>query len=282
MKRMDMTHISTRVKCAFTALTLTMIMTICAASGDGTHHSHRDIDVVLLGDSNTWLGGDDCSNPKGWPKWFIEKFQPGSCRSFARSGATWTNTAATTRHLKDYTEVLGDNNVIYNQIERLIAAAANGEISQPELIIIGAGTNDAWFTSKRPGVFSKSCEQAFGKMDAPITDRPVNEMLSLAESVRYGCELLMQRFPQAQIVLLTPPQITRCDYASVRRAADIIDECGRRMSLSVIRLDGGAGTYRAIEKAHPVNTYDGAHTSLQGAARTGAYIASQINSVLLF
>ena len=46
--------------------------------------------VVILGDSNTFIGGDQCDKPQGWNKWFKELANPLSCRSYARSGATWT------------------------------------------------------------------------------------------------------------------------------------------------------------------------------------------------
>lgn len=36
------------------------------------NHSH--LHVVLLGDSNTFIGGDDCDKDRGWSKWFKERF----------------------------------------------------------------------------------------------------------------------------------------------------------------------------------------------------------------
>ena len=35
-----------------------------------------NINVVILGDSNTSIGGDACDNPRGWNKWFKDKFAP--------------------------------------------------------------------------------------------------------------------------------------------------------------------------------------------------------------
>lgn len=243
---------------------------------------HGDIDIALLGDSNTWIAGDDCSQPKGWPYWFDKKFQPRSLANYSRSGATWTNTANTVRNLKAYSEILDDNNVVCNQIARLIADVDNGSTASPQVIIIGAGTNDAWFRKRRPGVFSETPAQAFADTDTLITGRKPSEVLSLASSVRYGCELLMQRFPDAQIVLLTPTQATVCGYEPIRQAADIIEECGRRLSISTIPLEGGSGTYRAIEKVKKTHTSDGAHTNPDGARRHGYFIANQLESILLF
>lgn len=247
----------------------------CAGRGEG-------LNVVLLGDSNTWIGGDDCTKSQGWPKWFAEKFKPASCRSYARSGATWTNTVSTRLDISGCSEVLDDNNVIYNQVMRLIDAVGHGGQAVPDIIILYAGTNDAWFQKRRPGVFAEMPQDAFADTSGFITNLKPSEVLSLAASVRYGCELLMQRFPEAQIVLVTPAQATVCGYDEIRKVSDIIAECGCRMSLPVISLDKCGGTYRAAENVKHTNSYDGAHTSEQGARRHGYFIASQLTAVLLY
>ena len=94
--------------------------------------------VVILGDSNTWIGGDDCDKPKGWNKWFVDEFRPLSCKSYARSGATWTNTSTTRENVVEDIAVLGNDNVIYNQIARLKRACDEGRQQTPDLIIIAA------------------------------------------------------------------------------------------------------------------------------------------------
>ena len=45
-----------------------------------------DCNIVILGDPNTAIGGDDCSKSVGWNKWFRDMLSPASCRSYARSG----------------------------------------------------------------------------------------------------------------------------------------------------------------------------------------------------
>ena len=55
----------------------------------------RGLNIVVLGDSNTSIGGDSCTLDRGWTRWFKESMQPASMRSYARSGATWTNATAT-------------------------------------------------------------------------------------------------------------------------------------------------------------------------------------------
>ena len=105
------------LSCIF--LWLSSLPIAAIAAGDSLH-------VVILGDSNTWLGGDGCDKAQGWNKWFRDAFQPATCRSYARSGATWTNTPETRRNTQENIGVLGNDNVIYNQICRLEEAINNG------------------------------------------------------------------------------------------------------------------------------------------------------------
>ena len=110
------------------------------------------MNIVLLGDSNTWIGGDECDKPQGWNKWFKDLANPLSCHSYARSGATWTHTSLTDYDTEEDTGVLSDNNVVYNQINRLKEAYQQQKQVKPDLIIVMAGTNDLWFADKRPEV----------------------------------------------------------------------------------------------------------------------------------
>ena len=238
--------------------------------------AQHQVHVVLLGDSNTWIGGEDCDQPRGWSKWFKDEFQPISCSSYARSGATWTNTERTTYNTEENVEVLSDNNVIYNQIRRLQKAVSSGEEENPDLIILMAGTNDMWFSNKRPGVFSQSVEQAFS--DTTTTPWPVNRVLSLAGSIRYGCEILRELFPQAQLVLMTPMHSTKVKEAVTEKTGDLMERCGERMGIHVIRLDKSGCVIRNQELKKPTQTSDGVHTNEAGAQCIGHFVAERINA----
>ena len=73
-------------------LGLSVLFVVCLY---GVVHAQMPMHIVLLGDSNPFLGGDDCDKPEGWNKWFKDLAEPLSCRSYARSGATWTHTSKT-------------------------------------------------------------------------------------------------------------------------------------------------------------------------------------------
>ena len=254
-------------------LMLSALQTLTFAAG-------QTVNVVILGDSNTWIGGDYCDQPKGWNKWFVDAFQPASCRSYARSGATWTNTAETRRNTQEDIDVLGNDNVIYNQVCRLQETVDSGLQPQPQLILIMAGTNDAWFQKARPLVFAKTAEEAFATDAATLTAHRACDIVTLAESVRYGCELLKTVCPEARIILLTPLQSVAAGTSNITKAGDLIEGCGERMGLSVIRLDKDGGIDAAQEKRQPRLTTDGTHTSEQGARQVGTFLATKIAALL--
>ena len=248
-----------------------LLLTMTETQGQPWH-------VVILGDSNTFIGGDACDQPRGWNKWFKEAFAPASCRSYARSGATWTNTEVTKRNTTENIGVLGNDNVVYNQIERLKDVCLQGEQPTPDLIIISAGTNDAWFVSQRPQVFAQTVDGAFA--DEAMVFRPANEVLTLAESVRYGCELLKTAFPEARIILLTPLQATKADAQLITKAGDIIEACARRMALGVIRLDQEGCIKVADQRSVRKYTTDGVHTNVAGARYNGLLVARRVKEMI--
>ena len=189
--------------------------------------AQQQLHIAILGDSNTWLGGDECDNQKGWNKWFKDILQPASCRSYARSGATWTHTTKTKRDTKENIGKLGKDNVIFNQVMRLKEAYDRGEQHKPDLILIAAGTNDAWFKKERPYAFNKDADDVFSESSKDFRKNDIDEILTLAEAVRYDCEWLSHFFPEAQIILLSPLQTTAAPTELIHQAGDIIEECGR-------------------------------------------------------
>lgn len=244
--------------------------------------AQQQLHIAILGDSNTWLGGDECDNQKGWNKWFKDILQPASCRSYARSGATWTHTTKTKRDTKENIGKLGKDNVIFNQVMRLKEAYDRGEQHKPDLILIAAGTNDAWFKKERPYAFNKDADDVFAESSKDFRKNDIDEILTLAEAVRYNCEWLSHFFPEAQIILLSPLQTTAAPTELIHQAGDIIEECGRRMSINTIRQDYGSCVNAMHEKEAYRYTYDGTHTSVEGAKRNGYYIARQVKSMLYY
>ncbi len=242
--------------------------------------------VVILGDSNSWIGGDSCDDPKGWNYWFAREMSPKTIRSYARSGATWSHVGATRRQPEEYSEVITDNNVIYNQIVRLINETENGQQSSPDLIMIAAGTNDAWFPQFRPAAFSRTAREALGRDAGELLSLPAGKILSMAEAVRYDLLMLAAHFPNAKVVVMTPLQSIKISSAMLADVSEIIEEVARQSGAAVIRQDLLCPVNSEQEMITRRLTSDGTHTSVEGARRNAEvivecvkqlYISTQIN-----
>lgn len=239
----------------------------------------RTMNVVVLGDSNSWLGGDGCDKPEGWTLWFKQALKPTSCRSYARSGATWTCTAKTRRNVIEDIETLGDDNVIYNQICRLQEAVSDGKQPAPDLIYISAGTNDVWFKAKRPNALS--VDGVTSKQLKGVKAKPASKLLTLAAAVTNGCMTLKSLYPNAKIILLTPMQTTKASAADIERAGDIIESCARTMGVYWIRLDKQSCVKRQTELRKFTYTKDGTHTNEAGAKLNGKLVADETITIML-
>lgn len=250
-------------------------ITLWASPGNAPH-------VAILGDSNTWMSGDDCSGDEAWPMWFKLNYPTASCRSYARSGATWTNTPRTVLNTVEDTMLLADNNVIYNQVKRLIEAHEAGTQPSPQLIIIAAGVNDAWFNSQRPQAFTYSARKARRQNDwSYLFQRTPDEVLTLAEAVAFNCHLLQQAFPQARIVLVTPAQTIEVRPRLITRTSAIIAATAFSLGIPTIRLDKFSPITSKAERRRFRYTSDGTHTNARGARAHGKIIARQIKKLNL-
>jgi lysophospholipase L1-like esterase len=225
----------------------------------------RDVRYAFLGDSNTWNGGVDCSRQESWCYWFMQQMQPATCYNLARSGATWTNTAQTLRAPHDSTAVLSEQNVVFNQVVRLLQRVQLHLQDAPDVILIMAGTNDAWFEQKRPGIWDMTVEEAFAVDSKVLLRKEPGEITSLALSVRYSVETLQRAFPLADIVLLTPMPTTKASAEKIARVGEILDGCGLAAGVPVIHLEN-----------EQIETKDGTHTNPAGAKKLGLKIASII------
>lgn len=242
--------------------------------------SHPDEIVAILGDSNTSIGGDDCASPRAWTYEWVRAYAPASVHSYARSGATWSNVAATKRNTVQKTGILADDNTIYNQVERLAEAIDRGSQDIPTLILIMAGTNDAWFSPKRPGAFSMTPSDAMAMgSDEEIAALAPGRLTSIPLAIRNNVVRLQAIAPDADIVLLSPLQSVQAPDSLIARIGDIVEEMGAQLACPAIRLDRDFEINSAAEAKEKVLTYDGTHTSQEGARRLGQFLARRISAL---
>ena len=233
-----------------------------------------NLHVALLGDSMTWIGGDDCENPMGWTYYFKRKLQPASIYMYARSGATITNTVNTRKDPKAYTKVLDDDNVIYNQAIRLKEDVEAGKVSLPQLVIIYAGANDAWFASKRPG----STETDLTALEnIKPTDMP-SQATTLGKSLALIVKIIKEVLPESEILVVTPLEMTKVSAEKIHRLSDNIESVAKRLGCEVLRADREVEVRHSVEKRKFTNTKDGVHTNEQGAKLLSDAITSYVKA----
>jgi len=235
--------------------------------------------VVLLGDSNTWIGGDECDDPRGWNCWFAREMNPGSIRSYARSGATWSHTVRTATDLREYSEVITDNNVVYNQVMRLTAAVDSGLQQTPDLIMIAAGTNDAWFPHLRPEEFSRTAAEAASRDATELLSLPPSKVLSLPEAVRYDLLILHSHFPDARIIAMTPIQSIKISDNMLTAVSEMIETAATAEGAAVLRQDLLCPVRSGSEMTCRRLTSDGTHTSAEGARLNALVICDFVRTM---
>ncbi len=244
---------------------------ICCSAKDAI--SSEGLNFALLGDSMTWIGGDSCENATGWSHILKESGIAASISTYARSGATWTNTANTHKDTDFYSELLHDDNVVYNQVLRLIEDQKGSEASTPDHIILFAGANDAWFADRRPGIYSEN-DSATPTQYCDSTDP--NTVTSLYGSVSLVCDLLQKHFPDAVLTVVTPLQMSKVSAETIHKTADIIEEAAKSKGCDVLRADKEVGITHESESKSPTYTYDGVHTNPEGARLVGYYILQHL------
>lgn len=250
----------------FLTAVLLILLGILYAAADTIPSSAQLPRIALLGDSMTWIGGDSCQNPTGWSHILKKSGIAEEIDVFARSGATWTNTKLTQRNPSHYSEVLHDDNVIYNQAIRLIENA-DACLLNPDIIVLFAGANDAWFASKRPGIYDNVDSNFKYSAD---TDPAI--VTTLEGSINLVCELLQERFPDASLLFVTPIQMSKTSAETIFKVSDIIDRTATQKGFYVLRPDKETNINHDQEAKSPKYTYDGVHTNPEGAHLLGDYI----------
>lgn len=259
------------MKSNLSAVFLLLLGFLYCTAADQTYSQSGSMKYALLGDSMTWIGGDSCEKATGWSHILKKSGFAHSIGMYARSGATWTNTSKTKKDSSFYSELLHDNNVVYNQAWRLIEDSNNEGFETPDCIIIFAGANDSWFADHRPGIFNDCHTDAIFNEDTdPST------VTNLYGSVLLVCDLLNSRFPNANLIVVTPLQMSKVSAEAIHYTSDIIDAAASSRGCRVLRADKEAGIRHEIESTSPTYTYDGVHTNSEGANLVGNFILSNI------
>lgn len=239
--------------------------------------SPKPSSIAILGDSMTWIGGQECDCPDSYTYYLKRAGIADTLMIFARSGATWTNDSTTTVNPKGYTEVLDSDNVIYNQALRLLEYCQSHK--QPDKIIIYAGANDAWFGDRRPGL--NVISTSFPEID-PSSTLP-STMTTLQNSIFLTVELLRRDLPQAEIILATPVEMGKVETEKVTEVADIIERTGNMLGVPVLRADRFVPIRHEEEtEGNLKNTKDGVHTNPEGAKLIADFLTTCLKNETIY
>ena len=241
--------------------------------------------IAILGDSLTWLSlikaGDNTPNANmGWVTHFSKVMKFAELRNYARSGATWSHTANTKYNITEYTQSLSDDNVIYNQVNRLINDVDNNGVTAPDFIFILAGTNDAWYHQYRPDAVADTPVSVMSDESVWLGVKTIGSLTSIPKAMRYVAEMIWNKFPDCQVVVTTPLQSTAFTTDRREAIADSIKGSAEYLSWATIEQDKVCDISRIRESQGYSMTYDGTHTSEAGAKMVGEILASQLTALL--
>lgn len=241
--------------------------------------------IAILGDSLTWLSlikaGNSTPNANmGWVTHFSKVMKFAELRNYARSGATWSHTASTQYDITEDTTSMSNDNVIYNQLNRLINDVDNNGVTAPDFIFILAGTNDAWYPTQRPDAVADTPASVMSDESVWLNVKSIGSLTSIPKAMRYVAEMIWDKFPNCQVVVTTPLQSTA--FTTDRREAigESIKGSADYLSWAVIEQDKVCDISRIREHQGYYMTYDGTHTSEAGAKMVGEVLASQLTAIL--
>ena len=237
--------------------------------------SKKEGKFLILGDSITAIGIHD----RGWLKYFAEEINPERIDNVAVSGATWRDKNGT---VYDGNPVINGadgnrNNVIGNQVQKIINNYDSTYNYKYDAIIISAGTNDCDNNIYDWGAIESQYTLDGVKVDIDSVDRK-----TWAGATRYVVEKLRSLYPDAIIFFCTPVQRVIEPYTSTSIAeGDTLLKCAKRASViaidsiccGVCDLSGNGGSASG-------DFNDGLHLSAQGARKLGKYNANCVKTYL--
>ena len=236
--------------------------------------------IAILGDSLTWLEMSPTLYNRGWVTHFRELLKFAELRNYARSGATWSHTASTQYDITEDTQSISNDNVIYNQLNRLINDVDNNGVTAPDFIFILAGTNDAWYPAQRPDAVADTPASVMSDESVWLNVKSIGSLTSIPKAMRYVAEMIWDKFPDCQVVVTTPLQSTAFTTDRREAIAESIKGSAEYLSWAVIEQDKVCDISRIRESQGYYMTYDGTHTSEAGAKMVGEILASQLTAIL--
>lgn len=238
--------------------------------------------ILFMGDSITALG--TCE--RGWVKYFNEIIEPSFFMNTAVAGARLSNGEPV--EFNGNPQFEGDNtdynqNVLLNQIEKIRLARDKGNLdySDFDLVIIAAGTNDA-FVPKKCNI--ETIEEQFTKNGEVVASKDV-DCYTWPGAMRIIYERLKGFYPEAKIYFCSPIQ----GEEKIRGYKDMLYKrnlmkaiCERISDVTFVdTLNCGICGIYENHWAEGRDLIDGLHPNINGAKKIGEYNARAIKQSLV-
>ena len=219
--------------------------------------------VVLFGDSIT-----DTNTNGMWVKYIQEYAKFKSLTNYARGYCTWTFKSDSNYNITDTSDANIGNNVIWNQFNRMKNDIDKGTITEPDCIVILAGTNDA--------LQDKTLGDVNTVFNGAAQSDDITTLTNLCASIRYVCELIMNTYPRCQIILCTPLQAKELNTTTAAKSVgDTIKQCASVMGCKVIDQWSNSGIYQYKEKTNNVHMRDNVHLNDIGGQDVAKFLARE-------
>lgn len=248
--------------------------------------------LYVLGDSITWLNISSTPN-RGWLTHFLQRLTFASHKNYAYSGATLSNYSDSSVNISGYWGSPDKDNIVFNQVKRMINDIQNNNMPVPDYIIIAAGCNDTYMFNTTSSSFAERHAQISHLLDDTAKDifeagndttsyyttKTPAQCNTLAKALRLIGDAIISVCPHAQVIITTPLQSAYFTESQQKQVSQLIEDCAEYLSWNVINQGKDGGISRLQESKGYVMTYDGTHTSELGAEYLGGFLAARVKSI---
>lgn len=223
--------------------------------------------IVLMGDSITYEAK--------WVDYIQKKVSFNTLTNLAVNFATMKNKENTSYNL-NVEASNNDDNVAWNQFNKLVHLTDDEQIPLPDVIITMLGTNDV-LRSQNVGTFEDSW------LEEKIINKEPTYNTSTAWGFRYLIELLKHKYPQATIIVCTPIQ-NGGNYANglLKTVSEIYKETGGKLGIEVVDQYNECGIYGKDESLYGIYTRDNTHPNDVGGKKQGKYLLSKLIPIIKY
>lgn len=236
----------------------------------GVHGDLTDIKakVCVLGDStsSTTMGA--------WYMWIKDKFSSYGWNNIGQGSATYM-------HREHSTEQNGGNfssedNIITNQVNRLVKGVQEGTMDYPDIVLILAGIND---TGRGMEALGDADVTALDTTDYTTLSYTDDRLRTMCGGIRMCLELMHKHLPNTRVILASPLNVQETEHLPLtHKARSEQQKIAAYLGADFLDLTSKAGISHITERVK-YYTEDGVHPSMAGGRRIADVIGNYLMSI---